>query len=495
MSEIEYNKPNCQEFFRELKVDLGRGIKVRLDSLSAKAKECASIFNKNGDEYLDKNELWEFLDAFHKADMYGGEVDGKLSDKEIDNYLNNNVSSQFKKYSVEQKKQMLVEVYSKVLAQEIKAQIDGPSVNQRTIERLKKIGANNILEVLKEYDRISPNETLASAIDNEWGLDLKTVRKHICEPLVARAKAVGLTNITNFDAINDINVMNKEIKSLVKQIEKAIIANKNKAKNTNATKTAPSKPLEPINLNNKEKAIAQIKDLIQLEVNQKIIKEQGLKEYNVDLEYWSKIIYNVAKKNNFPAEVIATVISTESRGKFEKHSGGKNGSGPMQVTTTAIKGFFPGATGNWNDIAQIIDNNLLNDILYKNGKLRYSTPSALRDVCTKDDEYGIKVGVMIFEMKYVEAVVQVKYGLKPGSEGYYPKVKEVAQNLRSGTLVLTDGEKKKCMSQTFFIYNGNSSPHPKKSGSVQSNYKKEATDTINRSGFNFKIVPIKIKRS
>ena len=234
MSEIEYNNPNCQEFFIVLKVDLGRGIKVRLDSLSAKAKECASIFNRNGDEYLDKNELWEFLDTFHKADMGGGEVNGKLSDKEIDNSLNN-YNSQFKKYGVEQKKQMLVEVYSKVLAQEIKAQIDGPSIYQRTIERLKKIGANNILEVLKEYDRISPNETLASAIDNELGLDIKTVREYICKPLVARAKAVGLTNITNFDAINDINVMNTKIKELINKIN-----NHKTAKTTNATSTYKS---------------------------------------------------------------------------------------------------------------------------------------------------------------------------------------------------------------------------------------------------------------
>ncbi len=57
------------------------------------------------------------------------------------------------------------------------------------------------------------------------------------------------------------------------------------------------------------------------------------------------------------------------------------------------------------------------DILYEkdaNGKptnkLRFSSPKELRDACATDHELGVMVGLLTFEMKYVEAVAGKKFG-------------------------------------------------------------------------------------
>ncbi|MBR1776942.1 hypothetical protein IJ750_07715 [bacterium] len=207
---------NCQEFFRSLLSDIKGETEVKLNTLSESLRKSASIFDVNKDKVLDSNELKTFLDGFYKADMSGKTTDGKLSDKEISTAYEK-YDNRFKNVGLEEKKQLLLEVYSKVLAQQIKAQIDGASVNQRTLERLSKINSENVVDVLKEFNRLSPSETLASAIDNEWGLDIETVKKYICRPLAERAKQVG-ANVGSYANIKDINGINNYINKSIKSI-------------------------------------------------------------------------------------------------------------------------------------------------------------------------------------------------------------------------------------------------------------------------------------
>ena len=214
MGEMEFYT-NCQNYFYSLIKDLEKDTKISKNNLSAITQESFSIFDTNkNDSVLDKSELVEFLKIFSLADKNG---DKKLSDTEINNAFNNH-NKQFKKVSVEKKKKMLIEVYSKVLAQEIKAQINGPSLNKNTYKQLSKINLDNVVEVLKEYNRISPKETLAYAIDNEWGLGYKTVQKYICEPLRQKARLVGLIKIPDYEKITDIKRLNKYINNLQKRI-------------------------------------------------------------------------------------------------------------------------------------------------------------------------------------------------------------------------------------------------------------------------------------
>ncbi len=221
---------------------------------------------------------------------------------------------------------------------------------------------------------------------------------------------------------------------------------------------------------NAEKEIKQyIASLIKAEVKQKIIIEQGVKKFSVDLKYWSDKIYKVATENNFPIEIIVAVISTETRGSFKKNLDGASGRGPMQITTSAINGFYPTAKGNWNNIYKKMDEKLLTDTLsYKD-----ASPVAIRTRCAKDDEFGIKVGVLTFEIKYAQAVAELKFG-----KGNIGTIQKAIEGLKNGTIKLTPEENKRCIKKAFYLYNGNPP--------TQEKYSKTAMNSLDRMNFNFK---------
>lgn len=105
------------------------------------------------------------------------------------------------------------------IAKEIYNQICGASRNNTTIQKLKQIDQNNAAQIITEYKKISKNESLASAIDNEWGLGISTVRQYVCRPLIKEAQALGFkVNIKMYNDANDIKSLEKFINSLVKII-------------------------------------------------------------------------------------------------------------------------------------------------------------------------------------------------------------------------------------------------------------------------------------
>ncbi len=97
------------------------------------------------------------------------------------------------------------------IAKQLYDQISGPSMNKNTIAILKKIGKNNAAQVVIEYKKIA-GQTLADAIDEEWGLDVETIKRYICKPLIEQAKEMNMLwaesaedeykCLTNMDSVN-----------------------------------------------------------------------------------------------------------------------------------------------------------------------------------------------------------------------------------------------------------------------------------------------------
>lgn len=81
---------------------------------------------------------------------------------------------------------------------------------------------------MDKYSKLTKGkETLAQAIDNEWGLDIITVKEYICPQLVALAKNKGVTGIYYGDymKINDMKSLNKWIENAKTRIKIALDVN------------------------------------------------------------------------------------------------------------------------------------------------------------------------------------------------------------------------------------------------------------------------------
>lgn len=196
---------------------------------------------------------------------------------------------------------------------------------------------------------------------------------------------------------------------------------------------------------------------------------------NVDLPYWSERIDKFSKEYDLPREIIIAIIARETNRTFEKNSASDLGKGPMGITTAAVNAFFPTAKGNWNDYYKDIDNKLLQDCLYRKddlSKLRYSTSKALKDACAKDDEYGIKIGILTFKMKYVQAIGSLKYGKKP----LWRRPEYVIKDFQNEKVNLTPSETKECVRNAIRNYN---------SSNIKEAYTKEVMEMLEKMNFDF----------
>ncbi len=108
---------------------------------------------------------------------------------------------------------------AKELARKIHAQIDGASLNENTINLLRGITAENAAFVISEYQSMY-KVSLAKDIDDEWGLDLNTVKEHICKKLVDQAKSLGIKNLYygDYAKLNDIASLQKWINTVSSKI-------------------------------------------------------------------------------------------------------------------------------------------------------------------------------------------------------------------------------------------------------------------------------------
>lgn len=231
--------------------------------------------------------------------------------------------------------------------------------------------------------------------------------------------------------------------------------------------------------------IEELKETVKFLIEEEIEKRKTA-SVNVDIDYWADKIAKTSQKYDIPSEIIVSIISRETNGKFNKNINCGNGAGPMQITGIAVKSFFPGAGGNWNDRYQSLDSELLNDILYQkdedgnfktdkdgNKILAYSSAKELRNACGKDDELGVKVGTLIFEMKYVESVAIELFGRYT-----YANVKKVIDGLKNGTIKLTEAQKEKCLQRAFVNYNGKEE--------IKKDYGEDVIDSLRIHYFDFK---------
>ena len=199
-------------------------------------------------------------------------------------------------------------------------------------------------------------------------------------------------------------------------------------------------------------------------ISEMIIQESEKRRVKLkpeDIEYWAKKAAVIAKDYNIPPALLISIIGQETNGKFDKNINSKNGAGPMQITKITVNDFFPGAKGNWHDVYKSMNNKLLNDILYKKDKdgnfikdskgnyiLKYNSPQELRNACAKDDSLGIQVGLLCFEMKYVKAVAQKKFG-----RATYANVPKIIKGIKNGTITLNEVQNKSAITLALKNYN------------------------------------------
>ena len=226
-------------------------------------------------------------------------------------------------------------------------------------------------------------------------------------------------------------------------------------------------------------------ELVLPSVNSMILEEakkRGVDKQSIDIAYWVEKIENVSEKYDVPPALLVSIIGQETNGKFDKNINSSNGAGPMQITTISIKDFFPEAKGNWYEIYKSMNADLLNDILYKkdeegnfikdakgNNILKYASPQELRKACAENDELGMQVGLICFEMKYVKAVAKKEYG-----RATYANIPKVIKGLKEGFIILDENEQKDVVRSALKNYN-----------SVYNSYPKAVIDSLSHYNFNY----------
>lgn len=128
---------------------------------------------------------------------------------------------------------------------------EGNLTNKKTLAVLKQIRPDNVAYVVKEYERLT-HEPLAKAIDGEVGLDIETVKTYICKNLVAQAKVLGLTAISENDYkdIDDVHKLSQWIDNVSakiriamdKVVEKTQTVSTEKRSGANVEKTITDHP-------------------------------------------------------------------------------------------------------------------------------------------------------------------------------------------------------------------------------------------------------------
>lgn len=186
----------------------------------------------------------------------------------------------------------------------------------------------------------------------------------------------------------------------------------------------------------------------------KAMKLTGKTFSKEDIEYWTDLVKRNAELSDMPPSFVAAIIGRET--KFQRNVNSVNGKGPMQVTGITTKDMFSNTNGGRYDLYEKLDSKLLHEIMYKKdeegnflkdstGNLvkKFSSSEELRDACAKDDELGIQVGLLCFQMKYAEAVKRMK---KTG-------LVKTIEDLKSGTIKLTDEEQKAAVTNALKNYN------------------------------------------
>ena len=84
------------------------------------------------------------------------------------------------------------------LADDLKKQISGPSLNSNTIDLLKRITPENVVKVLTSY-KATAGQSLQDAINEEWGLGEEEIEEYINKALEKRKQDLGAPADISFE--------------------------------------------------------------------------------------------------------------------------------------------------------------------------------------------------------------------------------------------------------------------------------------------------------
>ena len=84
------------------------------------------------------------------------------------------------------------------LADDLKKQISGPSLNSNTIDLLKRITPENVVKVLTSY-KATAGQSLQDAINEEWGLGKEEIDEYINKALEKRKQDLGAPADISFE--------------------------------------------------------------------------------------------------------------------------------------------------------------------------------------------------------------------------------------------------------------------------------------------------------
>ena len=100
--------------------------------------------------------------------------------------------------------------------------------NTNTQKELQKINSDNVLEIINEYDKISPNQTLLEAIIEKCSTDENAGKEYLIKPLIEQAKKSELQKIIDLNSINNNQQLTREFNVLIETL------NSSQPKKTNA---------------------------------------------------------------------------------------------------------------------------------------------------------------------------------------------------------------------------------------------------------------------
>lgn len=386
--------------FNEKKTD------ISFNDLGVNDKKLKNIFDhfdKNKDGKLSAQELDKAFSVFAGMDNTKGVSDNKLTDEEITSGILALPKSV--RISVDAMKSFIAKLVvvnnGKNVAENIHEQISGPSWYKNTKEKLQSINKYNVVEVWGSYSKLSKQESLASAIDNELMLDVAEVKQYVCKPLVERAKSLGI-KCADYSKLDKIDAVNSFIETTVKKINDV----EGKKLKNDLKKDLPYDPTD-------YPQYANVKSYIT-----NIAKKRKTTLSDAEVENITKMVLLTCKKYNISeiSPVIAQILGTESSYVFDARSMNANPlyKGVMQVDyetcccilsmrepkTIGKETYGEKKTSDyeyWHGLHFNQDDALIEKI-----KAKYHTPSELYEALKTDVQLSFEVGILAFKSKLSE---------------------------------------------------------------------------------------------
>lgn len=384
---------------------------IGINEITRNNKNLKSIFgyfDKNNDNVLSTKEIQNAFNIFKNLDNTAGDADGVITDLEIEQKLR--LLPEEAEITVSDYKNFIRSLAStnsgKKLADDLFKQISGISLNNKTLKLLSKIDETNIIEVLREYNKKSPDESLIYAVDNEWGLNIEDVKSKICRPLITRAKALNMQNVTHkqYQEIDDIDKLNDYVNKLVNNIV------------TTEIMIAKEDSIDPIK---RDPQYETILNLVEYQLVKRIPRKTGdfsckkiadlpqdlHSAYNKKAKEITKMVIEKCRKYDVEkyATVVAQMFGIESGGyNFTPASmNGKIYKGVMQVDLKTCQCIFSeGGKINeaWHKAHFSED-----DARIKELKKKYKTAEKLFEAMETDVKLGLEIGIIALKAKIHEA--------------------------------------------------------------------------------------------